>query len=171
MIEAQVREHLICQKELEPFLATYADQMAIFNQEAPADTDAGWGSTSQYGRVVFNVEMQDDPERKVSGTMVVDVYCEDGVQIPEEIEPIIRELIDGYFFSNPAVTIAAQWSSSSYFSGPTEKVVGVTLTFKLLDFPMQITADPDPIALINEWTAKDLPAIIGTESVRVIGSG
>lgn len=169
MIEPQLRQHLISQESLKPYLATFADQMAIFNQEAPADTDEGWGSGSQYGRILFNVQMDDDPERKVSGNMIVDVMCEEGQQIPEEIEPIIRELIDGYFFSNPDVTIAAQWSSSRYFTEPPKKVIGVTLTFKLLDFPTQITTDPDPIALINEWTAKELPAIIGSESVRVIG--
>lgn len=170
MIEAQVREHLIKQEALSPYMATYAGAMAVFNQEAPPDTDKGWGSGSQYGRIVFYINMQGDPQRNISGTLGVDLYCEKkSNQIPEEIEPILRQLIDGYFFSNENVTIAAQWSTTQYFTDPTEKIVGATLMFDLLDFPNQQTTDPDPIALINQWTSKDLPAILGIPEVRVIG--
>lgn len=170
MIEPQVRQHLISQEALEPYMAKWAGEMAIFNQEAPADTDPNWEpNKSQYGRIVFNMEMQDDPERTMTGTMMVDVMCEDGQQYPEDIEPIVRKLIDGYFFSNSDMTMAAQWNTSKYFTEPAAKVVGVTLVFKLLAFPKQLTMDPDPIALINKWTAEDLPAIIGSETIRVIG--
>lgn len=169
MIEAQVRQHLVQQADLEPFMATYAGSIAVFNQEAPPDTDPEWSRGSQYGRIVFYIDMQDDPQRNISGTMGVDIYCENGKQVPEEIEPILRPLIDGYFFSTEAVTIAAQWRSTQYFTDPTQKVVGATLLFDLLDFPMQETTDPDPIALFNDWTKKDLPEIIRVREIRVIG--
>lgn len=169
MIEAQVRKHLIEQAELSPYLTTYAGQMAVFNQEAPADTDPMWKRGSQYGRIVFYIDMQDDPQRNISGTMGVDIYCENGKQVPEEIEPIVRNLIDGYFFSNESVTIAAQWSSTQYFTEPTKKVNGATLMFSLLDFPNQQTTDPDPVALINDWTANDLANLLNIPAVRVIG--
>lgn len=170
MIEAQVREHLIKQEALSQYMATYAGAMAVFNQEAPADTDSKWGKGSQYGRIVFFIDMKDDPQRQISGTMGVDLYCEKGAkQVPEEIEPILRPLIDGYFFSNEEVTIAAQWKTTQYFTEPSKKVVGATLMFDLLAFPNQLTSDPDPIALINQWTSKDLPAVLGIPEVRVIG--
>lgn len=170
MIEVQLRQHLLQQEALSPFLATYAGDMAIFNQEAPADNDSGWGDGSQYGRIVFYIDMQDDPQRNISGTMGVDIYCESGTeQVPEAIEPILRSLIDGYFFSNESVTIAAQWRSTQYSTEPTKNVVGATLVFNLLDFPTQQTTDPDPIALFNDWTEHDLPEIIGVKRIRVIG--
>lgn len=170
MIEAQVREHLIKQEDLKPYMATYADNMAVFNQEAPDDTDPGWGQKSQYGRIVFYINMQDDPQRNISGTMGVDLYCESGAeQVPEEIEPILKKLIDGYFFTNEEVTMAVQWNSTQYFSEPTKKVVGATLMFSLMDFPKQETIEPDPIRLINSWSAEDLPSILGVEEIRVIG--
>lgn len=169
MIEAEVRQHLIKCAELRPYLAVYGGEMAVFNQEAPDDLKPGWGGKSQYGRVVFYIDMKDDPERQISGTMGVDVYCESGKQVPEEIEPLVRNLIDGYFFSNQEITIAAQWTSTNYFTEPTKKIIGATLIFNLLAFPNQETTDPDPIALINNWSHNELPAIIGTEEVLVIG--
>lgn len=167
MIEAQVRTHLISQEALKPYMTTYAGQMAVFNQEAPADTDPNWAQGSQYGRIVFYIDMQDDPQRNISGTMGVDLYCE--TDAPEEIEPILRAAIDGYFFSNAEVTIAVNWRNTQYFTDPTKQVIGATLTFDLLDFPNQQTTDPDPIALINDWSVSDLPIILGIEDVRVIG--
>lgn len=186
MIEKALYEHLQSQTDLlEKHLATYCGKMAIFNQEAPDDHDPGWGSfgeeeyeyedddevsepESQYGRIVFALDLSDDPQRKYSGTLAVDVMCEDGAQIPEELEPIVRQLIDGYFFSEEDLTISAQWSASNYFTQPTEKVVGVTLTFGLLAFTKQTTNDPDPIALINAWTKDELDKMLG-KPVRVIG--
>lgn len=169
MIETQVRQHLIHQAELTPFMATYNGEMAVFNQEAPADTSKGWGDGSQYGRIVFYLDMQDDPQRNISGTMGIDLYCESGKQIPEEIEPILRSLIDGYFFSNAFVTISTKWRSTQYFTDPTEKVIGATLIFDILDFPNQLTTDPDPIKLLNNWTILDVPNLIGATNVFVIG--
>lgn len=170
MIEQQLREHLLTGEALKPYMATYAGQMAIFNQEAPSDQDPNWGDRNQYGRIVFNLQMKDDPERGYSGTLDVDIMGnKDMAHIPEETEPILRDLIDGYFFSNDLCTIAASWNTSRYFTEPTEKIIGATLTFDLLAFPSQTTTYPDPIALINEWTATELPKKIGKETIRVIG--
>lgn len=182
MIEKALFKHLQSQMDLEPFLATYNGKMAIFNQEAPADTDPGWGrdqdyeydedeeieEVSQYGRIVFALDLSDDPERTFSGTLAVDVMCEDGIQYPEDLEPIVRQMIDGYFFSENDLTMAAQWSASNYFTQPEQKVLGVTLTFGLLAFPKQTTIEPDPIRLINKWTKDELTGILDTE-ITVIG--
>lgn len=174
MIESVLHEHLLKQnKALEHYLASYGDQMAIFSQEAPGDTDEGWDTESQYGRIVFALDLTDDTERKFSGTLTVDVMCEEGVQLPEEMEPVVRGLIDGYFFSTEEITIAAQWSASNYFTQPTEKVIGVTLTFGLLAFPKQTTIEPDPIALFNRWTCDELNQALnralGKKDIHVIG--
>ena len=169
MIEEALYKHLHSQTDkLSQFLATYDGKMAIFNQEAPADTSEKWGAGSQYGRIVFALDLSEDPERKYSGTLAVDVCCEDGKQFPEEMEPIVRSVIDGYFFSTEGLTIAAQWSASNYFTTPTEKVVGVTLTFGLLAFHQQSTIYPDPIALFNAWTRKELERALNAK-IHIIG--
>lgn len=154
MIEQALYEHLKAQADLATYLTQYAGQPAVFNQEAPADTDELWGDGPQYGRVVFAVDLQGDPERTMGGTLVVDILCEESKQFPEDIEPVVRNLIHGYFFSNGTFTVAAQWRDSSPFTQPEEKVTGCTMSFDLLGFPILTTYDPDVIARINEWSGK-----------------
>lgn len=184
MIEEALYKHLQDQDDiLGPYLAKYCGKMAIFNQEVPPDTDPGWGDgygygydeddeeeekESQYGRIVFAMDLSEDPERKYSGILAVDIQCEKDIQEPEVLEPIVRSLIDGYFFSTKDITIAAQWSASNYFTEPTEKVVGVTLTFGLLAFTKQTTIEPDPIALLNRWTKNEFADTV-QKHIRVIG--
>lgn len=153
MIEQALYQHLQAQESLQPFMATYKNKMAIFNQEAPADKDGGWGRGSQYGRVVFAVDLQGDPERTMGGMLAVDILCEEDKQFPEDIEPVIRSLIHGYFFSNGTFTVAAQWTNSSYFTEPTNHVTGCTVTFSLLGFPKITTSSVDTVERLNEWCA------------------
>lgn len=159
MIEQALRAHLQAQEDLLlPYLAQYCDQLAIFNQEAPSDKDSSWGKGPQYGRIVFAVDLQGDPERTMGGVLTVDILCKEDEQFPEEIEPIIRALIHGYFFSSGKSTVAAQWKNSSYFTEPTNNVIGCTVTFDLLAFPVITTDDPDVVDLLNGWTA-NLPGV------------
>lgn len=153
MIETALYTHLIAQESLATFLATYDGLPAVFNQEAPADTDTLWGDGPQYGRIVFAVDIQGDPERTMGGTLTVDIQCKENLQFPEEIEPVLRLLIHGWFFSSGTFTVEAQWRNSSYFTEPTDKVTGCTVTFDLMAFPLMTTGDPDVIERINEWTA------------------
>ena len=170
MIEELLYKHLQSHsKELEPYLATFADKPAIFSQEAPKDTDKGWKANApQYGRVVFAIDTNDDPEREISGILSVDISCTKDQTPPEYIEPIIKDLIDGYFFTTEGQTIAAHWSASNYFTEPPNQVNGVTITFELLAFPHQQTLEPDPIQLLNKWTREELTKAIGT-NIHVIG--
>ena len=154
MIEQALYQHLQAQEALRPYLATYSEKMAIFNQEAPADSDPFWGDGPQYGRIVFAVDLQGDPERIMGGMLSVDILCKDDEQFPEEIEPILRPLIHGYFFCKEKFVAAAQWKNSSYFTEPTARVTGCTVTFDLLAFPVITTSSPDVVARLNEWTAR-----------------
>lgn len=153
MIEQALYEHLIAQANLAQYLTTYNGKPAIFNQEAPADTDALWGDGPQYGRIVFAVDIKGDPERTMGGTLAVDIQCKENLQFPEVIEPIVRELIYGWFFSSGTFTVEAQWKTSSYFTEPTDQVTGCTIIFDLLAFPIMTTGTPDVIQRINEWTS------------------
>ena len=154
MIEQALYQHLQAQDALLPYLATYASKMAIFNQEAPADVDPNWEAGHQYGRIVFAVDLQGDPERTMGGMLAVDILCKEGEQFPEEIEPILRPLIHGYFFCHKKFVAAAQWKNTSYFTEPKQKVTGCTVTFDLLAFPIITTSTPDVVARLNEWTAR-----------------
>lgn len=154
MIEKALSDHLKKQADLAKFLATYADQPAVFSQEAPPDESPIWGPGSQYGRIVFSVDLQGDPERIMSGVLAVDIMCKEDEQYPEDIEPILRPLIHGYFFSSGTFVVAAQWRNSNPFTQPTDHVTGCTVTFDLLAFPVLSTSTPDVVARFNTWSSE-----------------
>lgn len=154
MIEQALYQHLQEQEALRPYLATYMAKMAIFNQEAPADTDPEWTDGPQYGRIVYAVDLQGNPERIVGGMLAVDILCKEDEQFPEEIEPILRPLIHGYFFSCGKFVASAQWKNTSYFTEPANKVTGCTVAFDLLAFPVLTTSSIDVIARLNKWTSE-----------------
>lgn len=170
MIEQQLYDHLQSCKELEPYLTTYAEQKAIFIQEAPGDTEPGWEPGSQYGRMVFTIDTANDPERKLGGHLTVDLFCEKGKQAPnpEDLAAVVIPLIDGYFFTANEETVSAKWETCDYFNVSTEPVSGATLRFALLAYPNQTTAEPDPIRLVNKWTKKELAKLLGKD-LYVIG--
>ena len=156
MLETLILKHLQAQEDIKPYLARYAGLPAIFHQEAQTDTDPRW-SAEQYGRIIFYLNMRDDPAREISGTLTVDLIGKaDGYPI-EKVERLIKTVIDGYFFTAENQTIAANWNPSDYFTEPTEKTNGVTLIFDLLAFPHQATVEPDPILLINKFTKEFMP--------------
>lgn len=133
-------------------LAVYMDLPAVFNKSVPDDMDENW-KDAQYPRCVFDLNMQADAERKISGRLLIDVMCENevpGVQ-PEALEAIVKSAVDGCFFSKPELTLSAQWKSSDVFTESDNKVSGITLIFDVLAYPIQETAVPDPVQAVNLW--------------------
>ena len=134
-------------------LAVYGGVPAIFNTKAPDDTDELWETENQYPRIVFELSMQADPERKVSGRLFIDVMCLNTLNDtqPESLETAVKGSFDGCFFSNEELTISAQWVSSEPFSEKDNELSGITLAFDVMAYPVQITESPDPVACVNEW--------------------
>lgn len=170
MFEETLYQHLIASEELAQLLTTYQGKPAIFREEAPGDMDPGWADGPQYARLVYGVDMQGDPERKTSGTLSIDVFCAAGSFNPEDLEPIVRSLIDGYFFSDTAQTMAAIWERTDGFQVETGKgsnINGVTLTFSLSAYPAQETGAPDPVQRLNSWCKDEYPdaKIIGLDAL------
>lgn len=136
----------------EPILAQYRDSPAVFNTKAPDDMDSEW-SDSQYPRVIFQLDMQANPERKISGQLYIDVMCENEMESvqPEELEATVKAAVDGCFFSNEELTISAQWNRSDAFSEKDSKLAGITLTFDVMAYPLQETEGLDPVKAVNIW--------------------
>ena len=132
--------------------AKYFDSPAVFNLKAPDDVDENWNG-KQYPRCIYELNMQADTERKISGRLFVDVMCEnnqDSIQ-PEELASMVKEAVDGCFFSTPELTISAQWESFDNFQQSDNKVSGITITFAALAYPNQETESPDPVKAVNLW--------------------
>lgn len=157
MIEQSIYEHLQSAPELN-ILTQYGGKTAVFNQNAPADADPMWAAKPQYPRIVFAADWEHSADRALGGTLSVDVFCQEQGIPPENMEPIVRNLLHGWFFSSGVETVAAQWVNSNYFTEPKNKIAGVTLTFALLGFP-KMTISPDVVARINVWTAEQFPPL------------
>lgn len=169
MIERLLKEHLQGHSdELRPYLAVYNGKPAIFSLDVPDDNDSGWEGDQRYGRVAFTVAMEQSRERNIRGTLTVDVLCKKGQQNPEEIEPVLRPLIDGWFFNMDTGVISALWKESGYSIDAEKGLWKVTLIYELYMYPLQKTTEPDPVARINEWTKKELSEIL-KQDLYVIG--
>lgn len=166
MFEQVLYEHLVQNTEVLNCLATYRGVPAVFNQESPSDTDPYWNG-SQYGRLIFSVSMQGNFERIVDGTLTIDLIFKDGETVPEDFVLRIDDLIDGYFFTDEYRTIAAQWYATNYLYGADEQQNGIRLTYRVLAFPLQRSAEPDFISLINSYTKEILPnaCVIGLDTM------
>lgn len=162
MFEEILNEHLLKCKELTKYLTRFNNEPAIFNQKAPDDMSEEWEDDNQYGRLVFFVNMQADTERKISGTLEIDVHLLNELEI-ETIAETVKTYVDGYFFSGKSETIFAKWNSTRYMDTPDKKVTIAAVLFTLIAFPSQLSEEPDPIKLVNEWTRELLP------EVRLIG--
>ena len=158
MIEEVLNAYLCESEQLTSLLATYDGEPAIFHQIAPSDTDKAW-SELQFARIVYDIDKTGNVERKISGTLYMDVMCSGSQSAgPEDIEKVLKELIDGYFFMVDGMTYAAKWErSDSFKTESNHKVFGITVTFSLLAFPQQNTGIPDSVALMNTWTEAFFP--------------
>lgn len=165
MLDGLLKEQVHKDEQVKGMLASFGGKPAFFYQKNPVDTDELWGKYC-YPRVDYNIDMQYNSERKSSGLLTINVWCTSESQsMPEDIEKRFRELIEGTFYSSPEKTsVCAVWVRSDAFSfeynannsssNGLPEVFGVTMLFDLMEFPCQITTDPDPVQGINEWTKK-----------------
>lgn len=163
MIEQVIYEYLKSEKSITEHLTTYDDEPAIFFLEAPSDNDELWEEGPQYPRMVFELSMQEDPERKTSGVLMIDFHLNTDSEIfVEEIGPIIQNAVSGRFFTDEKDTIAAVWRDSDLFATPEDgsKIAGITITFDILAFPAQFTTDPDPVKAVNKFLKELYPDIL-----------
>ena len=157
-------------KKYEPLtnlLCKYDGEPAVFYQTAPDDKQKGWGQGNQYPRLVFDLDMQANTERRSSGTLLAAVFCDRVGTEPEQIEPMVRECLKDIFIK-PADSFpyCFAWARTDAFDlgggldqGGTKQraVIGEDIRFDILEFPIQETTDPDPVAALNLYLQEMLP--------------
>lgn len=169
MLDGLLMEQVCDDAQIEGMLTSYDGKPAFFYQKSPPDSDGRWNKPC-YPRVDYNVDMQYSPERKTSGTLTINIWCSsESEAMPEDIEKRLRELIGGTFYSVHGQTaVCAVWNRSDVFSFESNgnlknygepEIFGATLMFELMEFPVQITTDPDPIQGINDWTKEYFPKL------------
>ena len=178
MLDGLLKKQVRGDTQVEGMLTSYNGKPAFFYQKSPPDSDDRWGGAC-YPRADYNIDTLYSPERKSSGILTINIWCVSGNSaMPEDIEKRLRELIEGTFYNFPKkASVCAVWARSDAFSfevSPNNstangqpEVFGITMLFELMEFPFQITAAPDPIQGINEWTKKYFSGltVIGYDSL------
>lgn len=155
--------------------ARYSGAPAVFFQRAPDDTAIGWNDGKQCPRLGYAVDFRANPERKTSGILAVNIFCDhDGIQ-PEELEPYVREALCGVFLTpENSFPYSLSWASSEAFEwersgeGHTDTLFqGTTMLFDVYAFPLQTTVDPDPVLAMNAYVRDQLPesVVIGDSTI------
>ena len=154
-LEGLIRRRLTDNEKLVEQLAVYAKSPAVFYQEAPGDTQAGWDRKTQFPRIVFTVDMLADRERKRAGTLGVTLLCDMAGTMPEEIEPLIRDsLKDVIMKTDSGSAYCFAWNRTDAFDMPDAKgarVGGDDIRFDIVEYTEQYTTDPDPIVALNAF--------------------
>lgn len=146
-------------------LSRYAGKPAIFMQSAPSDK-AG----DLYPRVDYTFNGASNDERKSEGLLTINVWCQSTGVLPEDIEANIRQMFSNIFIRDSGETYCFSWDRNDYFeiSSDTKSenisVLGVTLFFDVLACPLGKVNEPDPIAAIMDYTAKNY------ENIQLIGA-
>ena len=184
MIDGLLKEQLRSDQEIAGMLAVYNGLPAIFYQNAPPDKDRLWEKPC-YPRIDYNIDMHHDPEHKYGGTLTINVWCSsESKHMPEDIEKRLLNLIHGCFYSSQdesehtceyceqpsispetQITTCVTWLRSDAFSvsasqqsnSSEPEIFGVTVSFDVMEFPPQITTDPDPVAGLNTFTGLYFP--------------
>jgi hypothetical protein len=171
MLDGILKKQIRDDPDMAGMLTRYKDSPAFFYQKSPQDDDRGWdGNKPTFPRADYNIDMRYDPERKVAGTMALNVWCTtESMAMPEDIEKRLVKLINGTFYTNRnRETVCAVWNHSAAFGfempvnvggNTAPEVIGVTINFDLLLFPEQLSTDPDPIQGLNNWTREYFPGM------------
>lgn len=157
MLDSLIYKTLESSDKLAGMLAQYDGQSAIFYQQAPQDTDKKWGEI-HYPMAVFSSDDRYNPERKSSGVLNIDVFCTDNNTVgPDDISPVIVDILSELFLTGEKTTICVVWNRTDTFtSKPADEsnpvVTGNTVSLDILEFPLQVSTNPDPVLAINQWT-------------------
>lgn len=153
---ALIRRRLLESSQVAIRLAVYGGQPAIFFQAAPDDKAKGWTSVAQYPRIVLTMDEFESAGRNTMGVLTVDVLCTEAGILPEEIEPFVREALEGVLFTpKGAATFSPNWRRTEIFRerSVTDDSfnVGMTLSFDIYEFPFLESGDPDPVTAISYY--------------------
>ncbi len=145
-------------------LGIYSGSPAIFEQQAPEDTDSGWEGV-QYGRVIYDLLIQDDTARKVSGSLRVMVAYTDIDMLPAA-ERKLQDAFDTTFFTDVEedLTIATTWQKSEPFNvksggGTDIDVFGTILYFDVYAFPVKRYFPMDAVASLADYIKSRYPDV------------
>lgn len=150
-IETLLYQALTNDTSLASKLTTYNSLPAVFELLAPESEMGGW-SGKQTPRIEYWVNRTEDPERRVSGQVMVSVIHEEtSNEVSANIEDDVRRILDGATFRPDGETIILQWDTVELYDEAAE-YRGFDLIFDLIAWPTGLTYSPDPIKALRSWS-------------------
>ena len=133
-------------------LAKFDGQPAIFNSSFPNDQQPGWEGKTQYPRIEYSFTMQADPKRSSSGTLRVLIYTEWDPLLSEQFENLVRrDLLDVLMKPSGKAPFCVAWRSTNAYQIEGMGVLCKEVAFDVLEYPGQITTDPDPVVTLTQF--------------------
>ena len=155
-------------------LCTFMDKPAIFSPEAPEDNQEGWGG-AQYPKVIFNYDLLADEKRHSTGTLTVTLLCQNTADVkPDSIEAqIIKALCDVVLKPDNGIPYCFAWSRTEGFTIDEKSAaftIGSDIRFDIIEYPSQITTDPDPVIAVCQYIKEIYPesVLIGYDRLEEI---
>lgn len=160
MLEQVICEHLQSSEALAHMLASYDGKPAVFNYKEPAADDQKWQGEARYGRIVISLQIRDDPSRMRSGSLAVDILSKSDTQLYKDMEPIVRDNLDGYFFVSNNRIISLKWLCRTQGKESLAAVCeGVTMRFQVYSYPVKALSAANPALLLCSWCRRYMESI------------
>ena len=145
-----IYKRLCSSPDLTKTLARYNGSPAIFSPEAPDDNMEGWEEEVQYPKIVYSYDLIADEKRQSTGNLTITLLCRNDAEVmPEHIEvEIIKSLRDVMIMPDNGIPYCFAWSRTERFTIQEKSVdvtIGSEIRFDIIEYPSQITTDPDPI--------------------------
>ena len=160
--------NLLTGESIAKLLTAYGNEPAVFYQFVPSDVSTAWRNEKQFPRICFYYDMQANQERKSSGTLNVSVYCKNSADeiIPEVVSSQVKECLRDIII-RPDRTYGLSWANTAPFDME-DNIIGEDILFDIIEYPGQITTDPDPIDAMNEYISQIIPdaIIIGRDPLE-----
>ena len=133
-------------------LAEYDGDPAIDHLEFANDQQEGWHGKEQFPRVSYRYSMQADPERSSAGALHITVYVNGDIGLATEIEECIRRRLANVVMKpDEEPPFCVSWMRTDAFQVEGSTIFYKNIMFDILDFPDQITTDPDPVLAVNTF--------------------
>lgn len=158
-MEEIIKRRLTSDEELTAMLAQYYNEPAIFYAKSGYDVD----SEVNYPQLIFFVEKFSDPAHDIIGTLNVEIICSANTISPEPIEKVLRKSLENVLFKSGEIFILT-WQKTEAFqeraSETTPLIVGLSIIFEIHELPNGVTAAPDAVQALQEWSAHVLPEVV-----------
>lgn len=141
------------EKEVAGLVTRFRGRPAVFTPEAPTDQDEGWGGLPHYPRITFGLDLSVNEERKCQGNMVLTVSAENNgtFDFGNAVSQIKKCLCSALLTPEGESAYCLAWNRSGGFSIEETNIRSQEMQLDILEFPCQLSMEPDPVDSLNAW--------------------